>query len=270
MKFHPKQIKTNTMSVLFYRLCFVFLVLIPYSVSTQGIPARPSPPRLVNDFAGVLTASQIMDIEQRLVEFNNTTANQIVVAIVPDFGGYDRAEFATNMGHQWGVGQKEFDNGVVVLIKPRQGTQRGEAFIAVGYGLEPVITDAATRRIIEQEMIPHFRVNDYYSGINAATGVIMSLAAKEFSSDQYAGVQQPPVLQLLPFLMVMLLMILTSVSASRNRRTLGRGASLWPMLFLLGSMGSGRGSYGNFSSGSGSFGGFGGGGFGGGGAGGSW
>lgn len=264
------------MNNLFYQLCISLLVLIPYSVYAQGIPPRQSPPRLVNDFSGVLTQSESISLEQRLVEFNNSTGNQIVVVIVPDLDGYAPSDFATRIGHEWGVGLKEFDNGVVVLIMPRQGTQRGHAFIAVGYGLEPVITDAASRRIIEQEMIPHFRANDYYSGINAAANVLMSLAIKEFSSAQYAGQQQAPVAQFLPLLFVLLMVILTTVSASRNRRTLGRTGSFLPLLFLMSSMNSGRGSYGNFSSGRGSFGGgggfggFGGGGFGGGGAGGSW
>jgi uncharacterized protein len=264
------------------RKTFIILLAVLIGAShlsqAQQIPARPTPPRLVNDLAGVLSASQTQRLEEKLVNFNNKTSNQITVVIVPTLDGYDKADFAITLGHDWGVGQEGFDNGLVVLVKPRQGNERGEAFVAVGYGLEPVITDAATRRIIEREMIPNFEQNNYYGGIDAGTDVLMGLAAQEFSSDEYAR-QVNPFVGLIPVIIFILIIFLITRAGSRHK-TMGKNVPFWTMLFLLSSMGGGRGSFGNFSGGrgsfgggsrgGGSFGGFGGGRFGGGGAGGSW
>lgn len=259
-------------------ILFAVLIGATHFSHAQQIPARPTPPRLVNDLAGVLSASQAQRLEEKLVNFNNKTSNQITVVIVPTLDGYDKADFAITLGHEWGVGQEGFDNGVVVLVKPRRGNERGEAFVAVGYGLEPVITDAATRRIIEREMIPNFEQNNYFGGIDAGTDVLMGLAAQEFSSDEYAP-QVSPFVGLIPVIIFILIIFLITRAGSRHK-TMGKNVPFWTMLFLLSSMGGGRGSFGNFSGGrgsfgggsrgGGSFGGFGGGRFGGGGAGGSW
>lgn len=266
------------------RLYFLLpaFILISYAVlQAQQIPPRPVPPRLVNDLAGVLSESQVQRLEGKLVEFVNKTSNQITIVIVPSLNGFDKADFATRIGHEWGVGQKGFDNGVVVLLKPKSGNERGETFISVGYGLEPVITDAASRRIIENEMLPAFREDNYYAGLDAATDILMGLAAQEFSSDEYAP-QVNPIVGLIPLFLIIAVVIILSRMGSRQN-SIGKNIPFWTMLFLLSSMNSGKGSYGNFSGGKGSFGGggfgggggggfggFGGGRFGGGGAGGSW
>lgn len=263
---------------------FLFFLVIPILVFTingqaQQIPPRPVPPRLVNDLAGLLSEAQVQRLESKLVDFSNKTSNQITVVIVPSLNGFDKADLATRIGHEWGVGKQGFDNGVVVLIKPRKGNESGEVFISVGYGLEPVITDAASRRIIENEMIPHFRSDDYYNGIDAATTVLMGLAAKEYSSEDYAPAVSPLV-GLIPVIFIILIIFLISKVGSRNH-SVGKSIPFWTMLMLLNSMGGNKGSFGNFSGGKGSFGGgfggggggfrgFGGGRFGGGGAGGSW
>ena len=198
---------------------------------------------------------------------------------VKSLNGYSPAQFATELGHKWGVGQKKYDNGVVILIKPKYRNERGKAFISVGYGLEPVITDALAKRIVENEMIPHFEQNDYYGGISAAVDVLMKLASGEISEQMYYGKTKVNFLTgLLPFIIFILIFLLIRASNARTY-SIGKGGSFWTA-FLLGSMlggGSHRGHWDDFSGGGsggfgggGSFGGFGGGGFGGGGAGGSW
>ena len=261
---------------------FIALLLLVLHGFAQQLPVRPSPPRLVNDLAGVLSDYQLQQLEDTLVEFNNKTSNQITIVIVSSLDGYDKADYAIRIGHEWGVGQQKFDNGVVVLVKPRYGNERGEAFIAVGYGLEPVITDAACRRIIEKEMIPHFAEDDYYSGINAGIKVLMGLAAKEFSSEDYAP-QVSPLVVFIPFLLFIILIILLKRRSMRHHN-IGDDMSLWNLLHLLSRMEDNTGKFDDFRTGKGSFGGslgsggrssggfggFGGGSFGGGGAGGSW
>ncbi len=263
----------------FFSIIFLFSVI---SLFSQDIPEKPNPPRLVNDFAGVLSPQQKADLEKTLRIFNDTTSNQIVIVIVKSLNGYSPAQFATEIGHKWGVGQKKFDNGVVVLVKPKYGNDRGKAFIAVGYGLEPVITDALSKRIVENEMIPYFKQGDYYGGLLSAVNVLMKLASGEINEKMYYKKTEGSwIAAILPFIVLLLIFLLIRASNARSY-SIGKGGSFWTA-FLLGSMlsgGSHRGHWDDFSSGSGSsfggfggggsFGGFGGGGFGGGGAGGSW
>ena len=245
----------------------------------QSIPDKPNPPRLVNDFANLLTPGEIVALEQKLVNFNDTTSNQITVVTVNSLVGYTPSMFAIEIGHEWKVGQKEFDNGIVLLVKPKlSGNDKGRAYIAVGYGLEPAIPDAIAKRIVDNEMIPFFKNGDYYGGINQATNVLMKLASGEISADGY-GKQTggSGIFSFLPIIIILIIIIMIRGSRSRSHG-IGSRSSLWTAL-LLGSMLGNRshsGSWGNFSGGSsgfgggGGFGGFGGGSFGGGGAGGSW
>ncbi len=238
----------------------------------QDIPDKPNPPRLVNDFTETLTQQEVSSLEKMLVAFNDTTSNQILIVLVNSFKGHDKAEFADQIGEEWGVGQGKFDNGIVILIRPKSTNQRGEAWIATGYGLEGAIPDAIVKRIIDFEMIPHFKQNDYYSGLLSGSKVLMSLAAGEFTSDEYASrtKSSPYGFFIIILILIIISMILRKVS--RRTQTVGGNVPLWTALLLGSSMGRGGSSgsgWGGSSSGGG-FGGFGGGSFGGGGAGGSW
>jgi len=263
--------KTNS-----FRLLAVFvLFFITFSVKSQDIPPRPQPPRLVNDLADILTPSQEQYLEQKLRKFNDTTSNQIVVLTVKSLNGYDRADFAYQVGEKWGVGQKKFDNGVVILVKPKYSERdRGQAYIAVGYGLEPVIPDVVAKRIIDNEMIPYFKQNNYFKGIDNAVNIIMQLAAGEISEKTYLEkTEEPWFVALLPFIIFFIIFILIRISNARSYTMHDKGISFWTA-FLLGNMmgggGSGSSGFGGGGFGGGGFGGFGGGSFGGGGAGGSW
>ena len=143
-------------------------IILSISVALGQIPDRPVPPQLVNDFANILSDTEVRQLENELVQFNNTTSTQIVVVTVPDLEGYDPADFAFNLGEKWGVGQKGKDNGIVVLVKPKVGNSRGQVFIATGYGLEGVLPDAVVNStVIDYEMIPRFKENDYFGGIGS-------------------------------------------------------------------------------------------------------
>ncbi len=262
-------------------LSLLAVILLAAYTSAQDIPARPNPPRLVNDLAGVMSASQVQYLESKLRHFHDTTSNQIVVLTVKSLNGYDKADFAYRVGEQWGVGQKKFDNGIVVLVKPRYNDRdRGQAYVAVGYGLEPAIPDAITRRIVDNEMIPYFKQNNYFKGIDKATTVLMELAAGEISAEGYnKATEGSPWTAVLPFVIFIIIFFLIRASNAKNYSMHHSGTSFWTAI-MLGSMmggrggssfggGSGFGGGGSFGGGGG-FGGFGGGSFGGGGAGGSW
>lgn len=262
------------------KIVLYFLLIawwLPATVWAQ-VPARPDPPRLVNDLAGILSKNEAASLEETLAQFARETSNQIVVVTVRSLEGYDPADFAYRIGESWGVGQQDKNNGVVVLVKPKTADSKGQVFVAVGYGLEGAIPDAvANREIVDYEMIPRFKENDYYGGILKGTQVIMSLAKGEYSVAQY----QEKVNSRSGgggFLFFLLLLVFFIFPILRRRRFYSAGRSSLPFWIAMGMLGSGRshgGSWGNFSSGGGSFGGggfggFGGGSFGGGGAGGSW
>ena len=257
MKYHSKYI--------------LVLVCLLTAALSYAIPPRPNPQRLVNDFANVFTPRQVDRLEEKLVAFDDSTSNQIVVVTVKDLEWYDASEYATRLGLQWGVGSAKFDNGIVLLVKPRTSDSAGQVFIAVGYGLEGAIPDAYAKRIVENQLIPNFRKNDYYGGVDAACDVLMQLASGEISEPR--GPEEESLLEIIvPLLLFGLLIfcILLAVNQSNNndngsgggRRTIYMG----PIITSGRSYGGGS-SYGG---GFGGFGGFGGGSFGGGGAGGSW
>lgn len=233
----------------------------------QGIPKRPNPPKLVNNLSAyqILSQDQIDALETKLDAFANSTSNQIAIVIIDSLYDNDPAEFATELGEEWQIGQKKFDNGVVILIVPPSH----QIFIAPGYGLEGAIPDATCEQIVQTEMRPNFKKGDYYTGLNNAVDVIIGLAKGEYNSSDYAKkANQGSKGVGLIFALIILLVVFVF-----SRRGGGKGGMTigGPGIFFwgggLGGFGGGGGS--GFGGGGG-FGGFGGGGFGGGGAGGSW
>jgi len=268
---------TKTVKIVAGLLIVLFGSMV--EVRAQDIPARPEPPRLVNDLAGVLSPDEVGQLESKLVAFNDSTSTQITVVVVSSLNGYDKSDFAYRIGEQWGVGQKGKNNGAVVLVKPKTAGEPGQAFIATGYGLEGVIPDALAKRIVKNEMIPNFREGNYFKGIDDATSAMISLAKGEYTADQYTKKHTKktgPAGLIVP--LIILVVVFAIIRSSRNRgHSVGKSLPFWTALWMLGSMGRGSGgSWNDFSSGSGGFGGgggfggFGGGSFGGGGAGGSW
>lgn len=243
------------------------------SSALAGIPEKPVPPRLVNDFANLLSQSDLQNLESKLVAFNDSTSVQIAIVIVPTLDGYDKADYAQQLGQKWGVGGGQFDNGFVVLIKPKTSSESGEAFIATGYGVEKFVPDATTYDIVNNEMIPFFKRNDYYGGLNAATNVIISLVKGEYIADSYGKSNKKGSSAFIVIIIIIVIILLISRN-NNNHRTINRSGSGTPLFFpWLGGGGSGGGfggGGGGFGGGGGGFGGFGGGSFGGGGAGGSW
>ena len=257
------------------------ICLMLLCTSALAIPSRPQPPRLVNDFAGLFTRQQTAALESMLAAFDDSTSNQITVVTVKDLEGYDPSEYATRIGLDWGVGADKYDNGIVMLVKPKTSDSRGQVNISVGYGLEGAIPDVYAKRIIDNEMIPRFAENDYFAGVYAGCEVLMKLASGEISepreqSNDDAGGIIAAVL-LLIFIIFLAGAFRANGKGGGNDRgnSGGGGPDLLDMIIIGNLLGSGHSagrSSGGFSGGFGGsgFGGFGGGSFGGGGASGSW
>ena len=247
----------------------LLFVLLTFGTSLKAqLPSPPNPPRLVNDYTNTLTAHQIGVLERKLVAYNDSTSTQFLVLLVDDLQGYSIEQYATEIGHSWGVGQKDKNNGAVILVKPKKGSESGKVTISTGYGIEQYITDATAKIIIEREMIPAFKENDYYTGIDNAINVMMNLCSGKFTQEDYAKDDGFP-LWLIILIIIAIVIILSKFSDNNGQSYSGGGhRTVW---IPMGSFGGGGFSGGGFGGGSsGGFGGFGGGGFGGGGASGSW
>ena len=92
-------------------------IILSTNTNAQTIPQQPSPPRLVNDFTNTLSPQEINLLEKKLVRFNDTTSNQITVVLVNSLGNYSPSMFATEIGINWKVGQKEFDCSILFWCK---------------------------------------------------------------------------------------------------------------------------------------------------------
>lgn len=249
------------------KILLTALFLTVVCLTGAAIPARPSPPRLVNDLAGLFTPAQAARLESMLTAFDDSTSNQIAVVTVSDLEGYDPADFAVRIGQTWGVGSRDFDNGVVVLVKPKNGTGPGQVSIQVGYGLEGAIPDIAAGRIIRDDMIPHFREDEYYEGVLEACRKLMAYARGEIAVPREGELDEEDIEAIVSLILFILFIIIVIVVTTRKGggggRTGGRGDGA-PFIFFGPVSGGSRGF------GGGGFGGFGGGSFGGGGASGSW
>lgn len=249
-------------------------------MSAQQIPERSSPPRLVNDFAGLLSPDQAMQLEQVLLNFYQQTSNQITVVTTKDLGGTSADDFTYKLGEKWGVGHKGRNNGIVMVVKPKTRESKGEAFIATGYGLEGAVPDVVASRIVNHEMIPLFKQNNYAAGVAAGIQTLMKLTQGEFTAEGYLKKTDSPIEEIgggAGIIVLFVLIFLISKIGSTRKSSIGHNLPFWLALSMLGSGGRHNGSWGNFSGGSGGFGGggggfggFGGGSFGGGGSGGSW
>jgi uncharacterized protein len=233
------------------------------TMSLAQIPQKPVPPRLVNDFANVFTASEHAFMESTLVAFGDSMSNQITVVTVDDLQGYDVAQFAYEIGQRWGVGSKKYNNGIVVVLKPSNENGYGAVNISVGYGLEGAIPDALCKRIIEKEMTPFYAEGKYYEGTLKGVETLMKLAAGEISAGDYDKFDWA---SLLIFALIFICFIVIITILSRRRPPSdgdGTGGRASRTVFW-----GGMGGFGGSSGGgrSGGFGGFGGGSFGGGGA----
>ncbi len=232
-------------------------------LAQAALPTQPNPPRLVNDFARLLSQQEASQLEQKLRLYNDSTSTQIAVVTVVSLDGYDVADYAVKLALEWGIGQKGKNNGLLLLISKDDRKVR----IENGYGLEGALTDALSSRIVRNEISPSFKNGNYYEGIDAGTDAIIKALAGEYKAGKKKNKNggAPGATIFVVIIIIIVFVLITKNRGGGNRFGGGMG-SIFPMMPY-----SGRGSgWGSFSGGGGSFGGFGGGGFGGGGASGSW
>ncbi len=243
---------------------FTLLLAALWALFT-GLPAAAEPtfPKLtgrVTDAAGVLPAETTAALEAKLKALEDTTGTQLVVATVPDLQGYEIDEYGYQLGRAWGIGQKGTNNGAIMLIAPAQRKLR----IEVGYGLEGVLTDAVSSRIIRQAILPRFKSGDMAGGIAAGADQLIALLqlppdqqaafaaqAKAASSDE----GDSPGWGALVWLIIIIVWIIIATRRSSRGRRSGPVIVWGPGIGGNWSGGGGGGGFGGFSGGGGSFGG---------------
>ncbi len=252
----------------------ILFVLMSFVGSAQNnIPEAPKKKTSVYDNANILSAQENRQLTNKLIRYADTTSTQIVVVSIPSLEGADIAMYGTELAHNWGIGQKGKDNGVLVLVAKNDR----KLTIRTGYGVEHLLTDALSRRIIENVITPEFKRGSYYQGLNKGTDVIIQVLEGEFKADpKEKGSEKSKVKALFILIVIILFFVLTNRNkggkGGRGRGNIGAGDIFTAILFSnmgRSSGGFGSGGFGGGSSG-GFGGGFGGGGFGGGGASGDW
>ena len=256
MRFLSESIKTSSL--------FLISLLAAFTVAAQDFPEKPNPPRLVNDFAGLLKPDEAATLEAKLDTYNDSTSTQIAIVTMKSVGEYDVSDYAQRLAQKWQIGQKGKNNGILILIT----TEPHKIWIATGYGMEGTVPDATAKEITDKVIKPAFKNGEYYKGLDNATTVIIKLASGEYKGDignDNGGGGLPAVIIFVLVFFFFLFRILFSRPRYNNfsSRGHGIGGGIW-------GGGFGGGGFGGGGSGGGGFGGFGGGSFGGGGAGGDW
>lgn len=236
----------------------------------------------VVDGANILSPAEEQALTVKLSTLEQATTDQLVVVTVQTLDGYDIADYGYQLGRHWGIGQKETDNGALLIVAPNERLVR----IETGYGLEGIITDAVASIVIRNEILPAFREGQYYAGIDRGVDALSTqltldpeearARAAEMQAAAEAGDTGVPRIMILMIIIFGVVVTFGAVagaaSGGRGRRLHGAadgaGTVLWTTAQILAMLASSGGG-GRGGGGGGGFGG-GGGGFGGGGASGGW
>jgi uncharacterized protein len=257
-----------------YKKTFVIGVALIFTQLTFGqftIPEKPTLQTSVYDYANVLSSNQKTALEQKLIQYSDSTSTQIVIATVETINGEDIGILTPKWAHEWGIGQLKEDNGVFILL----AIEERKIWIAPGYGVEHKLTAGTTGSIVRDVIIPEFKRGDYYAGLEKGTYAIFEVLNGTYINENPTENQGEPGFP--RALIILIVFIVLMIIFSKKNKGGGNGGNRNDATDILtaillsraGRGGFGGGSFGGGSSG-GFGGGFGGGGFSGGGAGGSW
>jgi uncharacterized protein len=236
---------------------FAALMLAFLALPATAAPEFPALTGRVVDGANILSPGTEQALTQKLAALEQKNSRQLVVVTVPSLGGYEISDYGYQLGRAWGIGQSKLNNGALLIVAPKERRVR----IEVGYGLEPILTDAFSSVVINSRITPRFRQGDYDGGVSAGVDALVEQMSLEPSAAEQRAAAAAQQLRQgdkegspggFAAVLVILLVIFF---------VLRRNPSLWPLLFLVANSGGGR--RGGWSGGGG--GGWGGGGFSGGG-----
>jgi len=194
----------------------IFLLSIQPGYSQRAIPPTPKVQTSVYDEANMLADVQKSRLEQKLIRYSDTTSTQIVVATINSLQGENIGLYAAEWAHEWGIGQKNEDNGILILVSKNDR----KIWITTGYGVEEKLTDFTSKSIIDQIITPQFKKGDFYGGLDKGTTAIF-----EVLNGTYQGSRKKdngiPIGQLAMMLIFIIIMI--KVFSRNNRGNHGGG-----------------------------------------------
>ena len=141
-------------------LCVILSAVLAYALTFPPLTGRAV------DEAGILDPSTKEALERKLANFERTTTGQFVVVTLESLQGTSIEDYGHQLGRHWGIGQKDKNSGVLLIVAPNERKVR----IEVGYGLEGNLTDAVSKLIIENSILPRFKAHDYPGGIDLPQG----------------------------------------------------------------------------------------------------
>ena len=215
-------------------LAFAFL----FSAPALAAPAFPPLSGRVVDQANLLTPDQEAQLTARLAALEQASSRQLVVATVSSLNDMTIEDYGYQLGRHWGLGQRGANNGAILLVAPNEKKVR----IEVGYGLEPIMTDALSSQIIQNDILPRFRSGDFAGGIFAGTDQIIAqfqappeaaeqrvLAATqaEQRSNRHRGSQSFNVAPLVFWIFILIFVVLPIFARGMSGRRYRRGVSVW-------------------------------------------
>jgi uncharacterized protein len=155
------------------------LLTILFCIFSGLVFAEPKFPPLtgrVVDAANMLDAAERQQLESQLAAFEQASGIQLVVATLPDLQGYEIEEYGYQLGRAWGIGQRDKNNGVLLIVAQAERKVR----IEVGYGLEGALTDALSSNIINTIIVPQFKTGQFAAGIEQGAQAIMQALRGEY------------------------------------------------------------------------------------------
>src|SRR3569833_3848371 len=172
----------------------IFAALVAFFVLLTPAWAAPTFPALsgrVVDDAHILSDATKSDLDQKLAGLEQKTSRQLVVVTIPSLQGYEISDYGYQLGRAWGIGQAKLNNGILLIVAPKERRVR----IEVGYGLEPIMTDAFSSVIIQTQILPKFRAGDFNGGVEAGADALiqqLSLDTSEAEKRAAAAAQTRP------------------------------------------------------------------------------
>lgn len=267
MNYQMKSQKANMIipklnSPVYFKLLICFFVT-QLGFAQYAIPEKPSLATSVYDYANLLSSTEKLQLEEKLIKYSDSTTTQIVVITIESLKGEDVSQLATNWAQTWGIGQAKEDNGVIILVSK---TDRKIA-INPGYGLEDRLTAGIGGEIIRNIITPEFKSGSYYNGLDKGTDALIDVFKGKYKGERKQKTKEKsfPVLPFIIIIVIILVLISKNKGGGSGGGNSGNRGGFAPSLLdviILSSLGRGGGG-GGFGGGS-SGGGFGGGGFGGG------
>ena len=243
------------------RIALAFLLLLAFLAPGTSLAAAPQFPQLtgrVVDAANLLDAGTRERLIAKSEQLEQRTGRQLVIVTLPSLQGYEIEEFGYQLGRHWGIGERDRDTGALLIVAPNERQVR----IEVGYGNEGVLTDAVSRLIIENAILPRFRAGDFAGGIERGADDIVQVLTGDAEDFQRRAAGRRPAnpdeqLQFIWFALLLGFWLLAMLRSRRRRRRGWLGGLPLPFPIPMGGRGGRGGSFrgGGFRGGGGSFGG---------------